>query len=297
MTLVAFGFALPLLPGAIKPYYVCAISFLVLEFITEQCRQTAIIVNVSDRKKYLRIEVPISQRVCNVGVFYYVWGKPFPVSSTIKRKNVIVVDPNDFPKNSEKDSVLVEGPYGPSIGILWWMGHWITQAVSIILRSGNGLSIERRPPQLITKRRLCFVVDDTAFARTFPLWLSLQKLSAHTALYYCNNLSDSNQRALEEFLEETSDLDLGTRYQCESFTLAGEQRLGEEKVQSLDDGPPKPKSQALGLGLHSSTPDLRQLSILQRLNHSSALPVTEACVIAGSTCTPFASSRDLRNQQ
>ena len=264
VTLVAFGFALPLLPGSLRPYYVCAIGFLVLECITEQCRQTAISVNVSERGKYLRIEAPINQRFCNVGVFYYLRGKPFPASSSIKSKNVIVVDPNDFPKDSDKNFVLVEGPYGPSIGILWWIGQWISQAINIVMRSGNDRSIERRPPQLITTRQFRFVVDDTAFARTFPLWLSLRKSSADAVFYYCD-LSASNQGAYEDFLEENGDLNLGAPFQFESFAGAGEQKLSDRRSQSLDNSP-KVTSRAPGIGLQNSMLDMRQMSIFQRLS-------------------------------
>lgn len=282
-TLVGFGFALPLLRGTIKPSYICAVSFFVIEFITEQCRRTTIDVDVEAMNGYHRIKAPSSQRACNAGVFYYIRGKPFPASScTDNCKNILIVPSSEFDKGPDK-CVQVEGPYGPSIGILWWMGYWISQSIRSIIGSSSRQPQERRPPQLITQRHFYFVVDETAIARTFPLWLWLQKNTEYAALYHCN-LSSSDSNAYQDLILKTFG-----NHTDEASAPGRNKTEDESRFSRFDYRLRKPENPIPGTGLQIAVSDSRYPTVLQRLQCDSEAPIANNCVIAGSTFIPFVS--------
>lgn len=172
--LVAFGFILPSLHDYAWPYYACAVALVLVEVVQSGCRHTLRDASITDPEDGdCIIEAPSSSSSCNFGVFYYYLGQPLPASWSHCGKNMIIL-PKDVKtlkdlKTGEK-TIEIEGPYGPSLGPLWWMYYCLRQGSKLIIKS-NWKADQRRPPQLISTHILAFVVDDTAVARAFPLWL------------------------------------------------------------------------------------------------------------------------------
>ncbi len=296
--LAAFGFIIPSLPVSARPYYALALCLAVIEFLHLGCRHTLRDASiVTEPTGYYRIEAPSSKKVCNLGVFYYFRGMPFPASWSSCGTNTIISQSDLFKDiKSGRLTVEVEGPYGPNLGPLSWTYYWICQALSLIMNLRLNFH-ERRPSQIISKRQLHFIVDDTAIARVFPLWLWLHKFSHGAKLYHCK-LPEEIKIAYEAFMESDSQLSLGQPSQLEVFEVQNSLALAVDIVKKhlhqsefskeVKDCLQELESSANKSNSGSSLDAGRPISgILDRLYHKNSATIVDDCVIAGKRYGTF----------
>lgn len=76
----------------------------------------------------------------------------------------------------ETETIIIEGPFGPNIGIYSWLCHYLSRLLHEKPFKGmisNGEKIGEllhRPVQLPKGRRICLFVDPTATFRSQSLW-------------------------------------------------------------------------------------------------------------------------------
>lgn len=118
------------------------------------------------------------------GCFYWVRGRP--MSAAQSYSNHLLLLPRDRTwKESfvETKTILIEGPFGPNIGIYSWLCHNLSKLLERKSFLRNGLSLDtirdllRRPAQLPKGEKICFFVDSSATFRSQTLWHYLDSLS------------------------------------------------------------------------------------------------------------------------
>jgi len=150
----------------------------------------------------LRVE-PISTS-CN-GMAYWVQGKPVPVLEATGSQDVLLASSlhNNMP-------VIVEGPFGPNIGIASWLYDRLIKERK-----------RQHPAQVPAVDKLCLVADSTGLARSMSLraWYnnSIPLLITSTTPKLVKNHFSNH-----EISEETADLD---RLEEQVRYYSGESRL------------------------------------------------------------------------
>ena len=281
--LIALGFALHSLPRSAKLYYGCAIGFFALELTVGGCRRTVhdARIDVNNAKdQYYSIQVLRSNRSCKAGVFYYFRGKPFPALSLDGCHDLIILQSNELHDLEVDKAIRIEGPYGPSIGVMWWTAHWILRAFHLMTGSKSIQIVDRRPPQLITKRPICFVADDTSIARIFSLWLWLRKTSNDAELCFCNP-GETEKKYYASLMQEHSGLNLEPSEQYRVLHIDESSTKARPYTKDSATWFEKPGASSPGLELRSHSSAASQIGPMERLKRGIEAHSTRKQIIAG----------------
>jgi len=135
----------------------------------------------------LRVEATSTS--CN-GMAYWVQGRPVRVLEATGSQDVLLASSlhNSMP-------VIVEGPFGPNIGIDSWVYERLVKPRK-----------RQHPVQVPTVEKLCLVADSTGLARSMSLWAWYNNsmpllITSTTPKLFKNHFSN------HEISEETADLD------------------------------------------------------------------------------------------
>ncbi len=134
----------------------CAIC-LGVEMLISLVRHTTRAATVG--KKYgslleLRVE---SISTSSNGMAYWVQGRPVPVLEATGREDVLLA--STLHDIVSAVPVIVEGPFGPNIGIASWIYRRLIKEQK-----------RQHPMQVPTVDKLCLVADSTGFCRSLSLW-------------------------------------------------------------------------------------------------------------------------------
>lgn len=182
IVMVALGLALQTMSYLSKICFAFAVSLLGMELgisLTRRATQAAelkfekIPAAESEFEEIALIRIPHRSIRDSVAVFYWILGTPFPAVWSKNNENTIIL-PGEWTQTRKINydrPIIVEGPYGPSIGICSWLKYWLYK-ISSPLNMQEVFSY--RPSRLPKGRVICFLVDVTTINRTFSLWQYLR---------------------------------------------------------------------------------------------------------------------------
>ncbi len=109
------------------------------------------------------------------GCYYWVWGQAMPAAQS--GFNHLLPLPRGLTKSlGEAETIIIEGPFGPNIGIYSWICHYLSKLLERKFFHQKILSLDtirdllRRPVQLPKGEKICFFVDSSATFRSQSLW-------------------------------------------------------------------------------------------------------------------------------
>ena len=111
------------------------------------------------------------------GCFYWIRGRPLPAAQV--GYDHIVLLPPEWEKGLEREAIIVEGPFGPNIGIYSWICRCLGKLMKQKPLSRNTSSLDimrellRRPVQLPKGDRIGLLVEISALFRAQSLWTYL----------------------------------------------------------------------------------------------------------------------------
>ena len=193
--------------------------------------------------------------------------------------NVIIAQPDDIGDiNSGEKTVELEGPFGPSIGPLWWLYYCYRQIIKPTTKFKWDLA-KRCPPQLISERVTAFVVDETAIARTFVLWLWLfqERSLSHISFRYTARLPKPLRAAYAKFTNDELGLEVKV---SENFDLIIPQKK-EISESLIDDYSQECKDMEIADFVKALKDKAHQLDY-EKIGYADA---TRREITAGKTCS------------
>jgi len=174
VAIAALGFVFFKKDLTIKILYSCTIVLISMEAAIGLKRCTTHAVQ-------MHIESPIliignTCRLSNgAGCFYWVHGLPMPAAQS--GSDYLLLIPRELTKSlGEAETIIIEGPFGPNIGIYSWLCHYVSKLLERKFFHQKILSLDtirdllRRPVQLPKGEKICFFVDSSAIFRSQSLW-------------------------------------------------------------------------------------------------------------------------------
>jgi len=132
---------------------VCLGIEMLISFPRHTTRAATVDKNLSDLFE-LRVEAISSS---SNGMAYWVQGRPVPVLEATGREDVLLT--SQLHDIVDTVPVIVEGPFGPNIGIASWLYDRLIKEQK-----------REYPVQVPVGEKLCFVTDSTGLARGVSLW-------------------------------------------------------------------------------------------------------------------------------
>jgi hypothetical protein len=174
VAIAALGFVFFKKDLTIKVLYSCTIVLISMEAAIGLKRCTTHAVQVHVKSPFLTTgnTCPLSN---GAGCYYWVRGQPMPAAQS--GSNYLLLLPRGLTKSlGEAETIIIEGPFGPNIGIYSWLCHYLSKLLERksfhqkILSLDTVRDLLRRPVQLPKGEKICFFVDSSATFRSQSLW-------------------------------------------------------------------------------------------------------------------------------
>ncbi len=105
------------------------------------------------------------------GCYYWVWGQAMPAAQS--GSNHLLPLPRGLTRSlGEAETIIIEGPFGPNIGIYSWICHYLSNILErkFFHQKDTIRDLLCRPVQLPKGEKICFFVDSSATFRSQSLW-------------------------------------------------------------------------------------------------------------------------------
>jgi hypothetical protein len=174
VAIAALGFVFFKKDLTIKILYSCTIFLISMEAAIGLKRCTTHAVQM-----HIKSPILIIGNTCRLsngaGCFYWVHGLPMLAAQS--GSDHLLLIPRELTKSfGEAETIIIEGPFGPNIGIYSWLCHYVSKLLERKFFHQKILSLDtirdllRRPVQLPKGEKICFFVDSSAIFRSQSLW-------------------------------------------------------------------------------------------------------------------------------
>ena len=213
-TLIALGLLLRVMDDSAIPYYTSAVALFGLECIISLARMTTRVVKFEKTESCGILNIDPFTKDNAAGTFFWISGFPLHTAWQTDDSLVVLVPNVLLNQAGSKQSILVEGPYGPGIGICaLLMRSWFLALNA--LKMHVELSELSRPVQLPKQGEIAFVVETAMIARVF-------------ALFYWSRIIAGKKTRLLMFSTNSSGANFNLQKPFFDFLKSNEHRLGVE---------------------------------------------------------------------